>query len=158
MSSTNKKLFEYLPQQLKNFFHKYPPTVKYSSKPTSTLAPEANPFLPNKHPVTGRWHEPKYSLRRMSVLYKLSYRFGIQDLLPPTNSRKLFFEEKYNNKKFMKGVLSPKGHKYELERPAKLQRMADAIKNADKFILGNKGMKYKKRVEEKKDKSKISWF
>ncbi|CAI4496352.1 CFF_collapsed_G0021130.mRNA.1.CDS.1 [Saccharomyces cerevisiae] len=36
------------------------------------------PFLPNKHPVTQRFHDPKYSLRRMSDVYKLALRYGVR--------------------------------------------------------------------------------
>lgn len=139
-----RQYFQLLPDTLKTFFKKYPPGVKYSSKPTSTHAIDANPFLPNKHPVTGRYHNPKYSLRRMSDLYKLARQYGLHELLPPRN--KLFFEEKYQQKKFMKGVLLPKGHKYELAYQEKMQKMRDAIKNADEYILEVKGRKYKNKL------------
>lgn len=41
-----------------------------------------NPFLPTKHPVTGRWHNPKYSLRRQAELVKLAREHGVEELLP----------------------------------------------------------------------------
>lgn len=151
-----KQYFDLLPGQLKNFFKKYPPNVKYSDKPTVITAVDANPFLPNKNPITGKYQEPKYSLRRMSDLYKLAYTYGVHDLLPP--SKKLFFEEKYENKKFMKGVLLPKGHKYELSLESKLSKMKDAIKNADKYIMETKGSKYRRRLERKEKEKSISWF
>lgn len=67
-----KQYFDLLPIQLKNFFKKYPPNMKYSDKPTLITAIDANPFLANKNPATGKYQEPKYSLRRMSDLYKLA--------------------------------------------------------------------------------------
>ncbi|CDO93552.1 unnamed protein product [Kluyveromyces dobzhanskii CBS 2104] len=151
-----KHYFELLPVQLRNFFKKYPPNVKYSSKPTVITAADANPFLPNKNQATGKYHDPKYSLRRMSDLFKLAYRYGIHDLLPP--SKKLFYEEKYENKKFMKGILMPKGHKHERLLAGKKAKMEEAIKNADKFILEAKGSKYKRRLEKKQNERSRSWF
>ncbi|KAG0673762.1 54S ribosomal protein L25, mitochondrial [Kluyveromyces marxianus] len=157
MPGTNmKQYFDLLPAQLKNFFKKYPPNVKYSDKSTVISAPDANPFLPNKNPVTGKYHEPKYSLRRMSDLYKLAYNYGIHDMLPPT--KKLFFEEKYENKKFMKGVLLPKGHKHERIHEQKIAKMAEAIKNADQYIIDVKGSKYKRKLEQKQKEKARSWF
>ncbi|AET40032.1 mitochondrial 54S ribosomal protein mL59 Ecym_5268 [Eremothecium cymbalariae DBVPG len=151
-----KQYFELLPPKLKSFFKKYPPHLNYSDRPVSTLLPTANPFLPNKHPVTGKYHEPKYSLRRMSDIYKLAYTYGIQDFLPPRN--KLFFEEKYNQKKIVKGVIFPKGHKYELSHGMKMKKMEEAIKNADKYIVEARGSKYLKKLERRKREGTKSWF
>ncbi|EDO16274.1 hypothetical protein Kpol_1053p10 [Vanderwaltozyma polyspora DSM 70294] len=150
------KYFEFLPSSLKTFFNKYPPSIKYATKPVSTYDVVANPFLPNKHPVTGRYHEPKYSKRRMSDLYKMAHSYGIQEFLPPMNKK--FFEEKYDKKTFMRGVLTPKGHKHEFARQSKLAKMEVAIKNADKYILDVKGRKYAKKLEEKKKYDKVTWF
>lgn len=152
---STKQFFDLLPSQLKNFFKRYPPSIQYAAKPTSTLAIEANPFLPNKHPVTGRHHESAYSLRRMSDLYKLASIYGVQDLLPPR--KKMFFEEKYQNKKIMKGVLLPKGHKHELMREEKLAKMHEAIKNADKYIIEARGAQYMRKLQRKK-KQHATWF
>lgn len=151
-----KQYFDLLPRTLKTFFKKYPPNVAYSGKPTSTTSPVANPFLPNKHPVTNNYHNPKYSLRRMSDLYKLAHQYGVHKLLPATN--KLFFEEKYKQKKLMKGVLLPKGHKHELGRDEKLRKMEEAIKNADKYIVEVRGSKYARKLEKKKRGNANTWF
>ncbi|AMD19076.1 HBR175Cp [Eremothecium sinecaudum] len=156
MSLVNKKqYFDLLPTKLKTFFQKYPPSITYSSKPTLTTEINANPFLPNKNPTTGRYHDPKYSLRRMSDLYKLAYRYGLQDLLPP--SKKLFFEEKYEKKKMMRGVLLPKGTKHELRHESKVAKMQEAIKNADQYIAEVKGAKFLKKLEKRKLKER-TWF
>lgn len=152
---SSKQYFEQLPKKLKDFFYKYPPSVKYAVKPTSTHALDANPFLANKHPVTGKYHGAKYSARRMSDIYKLAYRFGVQDLLPQTN--KQFFEEKYNNKKFMRGILTPKGHKHELNMEERMKRKAEGIANAEKILAEVKGSKYKRRMEKVQEKKRVGW-
>ncbi|TRM63717.1 hypothetical protein BD626DRAFT_630204 [Schizophyllum amplum] len=41
-----------------------------------------NPFLPSKHPVTGKWKGPKYSLRRQADLVKKAKAAGMLHLLP----------------------------------------------------------------------------
>lgn len=155
-SAPLKQYFRLLPDKLRTFFKKYPPNVKYSDKATSTGAIDANPFLANKHPITGKYHNPKYSLRRMSDLYKLAHQYGLQELLPPSN--KLFFDEKYEKKKLMKGVLIPKGHKHELAQSEKMQKMREAIKNADQYILEVKGRKYMKKLEKRKEEKRPRWF
>jgi transposase-like protein len=35
-----------------------------------------------KHPVTGRWHDPVFSLRRQADLCKLARQHGVEELLP----------------------------------------------------------------------------
>lgn len=149
------RYFESLPVKLQKFFARYPPSVKYAEKPVSTYDINANPFLPNKHPVTQKYHDPKISRRNMSDIYKLASLHGVESFLPPIN--KLFYEEKYNNKTFMKGVLFPKGHKHELTMDAKLLKMKEGIKNADKLILESKGSKYARRLEKKKSNTK-NWI
>ncbi|ODV58812.1 mitochondrial 54S ribosomal protein mL59 ASCRUDRAFT_82470 [Ascoidea rubescens DSM 1968] len=149
--------FDKLPPTLQRFFAKFPPTTikKYSATPTSTRAEDANPFMPNKHPVTLRYHAPRYSLRQQSMIYKAAYRFGIQDLLPPM--KKKFYEEKYNNKKLMRGVLAPKGHKYDLAKPQKLAKIEESLAKMDEKIIEVKGNKYKRIL--KKKQSKVStWY
>ncbi|KAH7344968.1 hypothetical protein B0J17DRAFT_637787 [Rhizoctonia solani] len=49
----------------------------------STGAPISNPFLPQKNPQTGRWHDPQYSLRRQKELVKQARAQGVIGLLPP---------------------------------------------------------------------------
>ncbi|KAL8764303.1 MAG: hypothetical protein Q9184_000008 [Pyrenodesmia sp. 2 TL-2023] len=51
-----------------------------------SLAPsnKPNPFKPHKHPETGRWHDPVYSLRRQADLVKLARVNGVEELLPYT--------------------------------------------------------------------------
>ena len=53
-----------------------------STDPSAT--PYPNPFLSTKHHVTGRWHNPIFSLRRQADLVKLAKQHGLEDLLPYT--------------------------------------------------------------------------
>ncbi|CCH61392.1 hypothetical protein TBLA_0E03380 [Henningerozyma blattae CBS 6284] len=152
----NRQYFDKLPTKLKNFFHKYPPSITYSNKPTSTYDITANPFLPNKHPISGKHHNPKYSLRRLSVLYKEAYKFGITELLPPIPN-KSFFLEKYENKPMMRGVLRPKGHKHELNKAERDAKKAKGIANIDAMLIKYRGKSYERKLEKKKSE-KITYF
>ncbi|KAL8729482.1 MAG: hypothetical protein Q9166_004730 [cf. Caloplaca sp. 2 TL-2023] len=107
------RLAQTLPPRLFRFFARYPPTVRSAtgqqgaatSNTTSSntlsansdlddtestlqtiLAPSdsPNPFKPHKHPETGRWHDPVYSLRRQADLVKMAKANGVEDLLPYT--------------------------------------------------------------------------
>lgn len=157
-SRSNLEYFEQLPQILKNFFSKHAPAtqVKYSDKPTFINDPTANPFLPNKNPVTLKYREPQYSLRRQSVLYKEAKKYGIQSLLPGLLHNKQFYEAKYTNKTFMKGVLKPKGHKHEMTKEARKAKIEAAMESMEDKIAEVKGSRYKKKLEKKKKEGK-SW-
>ena len=105
------KLAQSLPPKLLRFFARYPPASIHkplATSPstttlnTSSLDPNAthvetdvsvelprpaktsNPFKPRKHPVTGAWHGPVFSLRRQADLVKLARNHGIEELLPHT--------------------------------------------------------------------------
>ncbi|KAH8815162.1 hypothetical protein F5884DRAFT_668051 [Xylogone sp. PMI_703] len=103
------KLAERLPPRLLRFFARYPPQAilpqsqlapSTTSSPSSTPAavdPAASnssqtivnstppsPFASHKHPVTGKWHDPVFSLRRQAELVKLARQYGVEELLPPT--------------------------------------------------------------------------
>ena len=106
------KLAQSLPPRLLRFFARYPPPPSSvanrapshtlstalntsSSDPnadhkeaTVTVSPPSlaypNPFQARKHPVTGKWHEPVYSLRRQADLVKLARANGVEELLPHT--------------------------------------------------------------------------
>jgi large subunit ribosomal protein L25 len=43
-----------------------------------------NPFLPQRHPITQKLHDPQFSLRRQAELVKLARDHGIEELLPFT--------------------------------------------------------------------------
>ncbi|KAG0679473.1 54S ribosomal protein L25, mitochondrial [Pichia californica] len=148
--------FAKLPQKLQNFFTRYPPAPikNYSDKPTQTNAADANPFLPNRHPITGKTHEPIYSSRRQSDLYKLAYKFGIADLMPPLANNKKFYLEKQQASPILKGVLYPKGHKWERTYADRKKKIADALNEVDDILIKHRGSKYKKRLERRKVEEK----
>ena len=102
------KLARSLPPRLIRLFKRYPPTVLRQSpnqspasrseadavlpaEPSTSIKPapqeptgRPNPFQPQRHPVTGRWHDPVYSLRRQADLVKLARQHGVEELLPFT--------------------------------------------------------------------------
>ena len=113
MAQADIALARSLPPKLLKFFSRYPPpTAAFEEQtriiPTLTPAPRKytqsskspalqslllrstkipipnNPFRSHKHPVTGNWHNPKYSLRQQADLVKLARTHGIEGLLPPT--------------------------------------------------------------------------
>ena len=105
------RLAQKLPPRLLKFFARYPPTLKSitsqqevaTSVQTSVNTSSAshdwaestmnvavspsdspNPFKPHKHPETGRWHDPVFSLRRQADLVKMAKANGVEELLPYT--------------------------------------------------------------------------
>lgn len=105
------QLAQSLPPRLLRFFARYPPQAIASSpanppgsantvpNPSSSdpATPAINegqastnaleipsPFRSQKHPVTGKWHDPAFSLRRQAELVKLARQYGVEDLLPYT--------------------------------------------------------------------------
>ena len=82
------KLARSLPQRLQRFFALNPPKSPSSSEPplpdqtAPSINGKLNPFMPHKHPKTGRWHPPIYSLRRQAELVKLAKQNGVEELLP----------------------------------------------------------------------------
>lgn len=157
MSLTAKEAFSKLPQKLHNFFLKYPPRpfAEYSSKASTIQDPKMNPFLANKNAETGRWQGSKYSLRRSSDLFKMAYKFGIQDLLPPLPQKK-FYEDKYNSKNWMRGVLKQKKQKWERELPAKLEARKEALSKMDETIIAARP-RYRKLLQKKEERKRTWW-
>ncbi|OBT67603.1 hypothetical protein VE03_03764 [Pseudogymnoascus sp. 23342-1-I1] len=94
MASTAKhiQLAQALPPRLTRFFARYPPAAILPSQGQSSsqapaigeLTQEAapSPFKAHKHPATGKWHDPIFSLRRQADLVKLAQRHGVEDLMP----------------------------------------------------------------------------
>jgi large subunit ribosomal protein L25 len=104
------KLAGSLPPRLTRFFARYPPQALLSQstpptsstpstsssvpEPTASLAEQTSagqdglavpsPFRAQKHPVTGKWHDPVFSLRRQAELVKLARQHGVEELLPYT--------------------------------------------------------------------------
>lgn len=106
------KLAQSLPPRLLRFFARYPPPASSfanraaASSVSTTLStsspdpnasnedttisdsppelPYKNPFQSHKHPITGKWHDPVYSLRRQADLVKMARANGVEALLPYT--------------------------------------------------------------------------
>ncbi|CRJ85782.1 hypothetical protein BN1708_009177 [Verticillium longisporum] len=84
------QLAKALPARLQRFIARYPaPSILPAGATPETFKTgyqeaSANPFSRQKHPVTGVWHEPVYSLRRQAELVKLAREHGVEELLPPT--------------------------------------------------------------------------
>ncbi|MCJ1406644.1 hypothetical protein MMC19_000710 [Ptychographa xylographoides] len=102
MPLSHIELAKSLPPKLLRFFARYPPQSPKSSIitvfNTSSSDPREtsdelsavpaltyeNPFRNTKHPITGNWHDPVYSLRRQADLVKLARVHGVEELLPFT--------------------------------------------------------------------------
>lgn len=84
------QLAKALPVRLQRFFARYPPAsilpeaANPETSKTGYQEATANPFSAQKHPVTGKWHDPVFSLRRQAELVKLAREHGVEELLPPT--------------------------------------------------------------------------
>ncbi|MCJ1287197.1 hypothetical protein MMC26_006545 [Xylographa opegraphella] len=97
------ELAKSLPSRLLRFFARFPPPALSSSAsttlntslsdPNANLSEESgqsvdtppayeNPFRNTKNTMTGKWHDPIYSLRRQADLVKLAEAHGVQELLP----------------------------------------------------------------------------
>ncbi|KAI9885428.1 MAG: mRNA splicing protein prp28 [Watsoniomyces obsoletus] len=63
-----------------------PDVTAVSSEEASSSPPinYPNPFRSQRHPATGRWHDPIFSLRRQADLVKLARKHGVEELLPDT--------------------------------------------------------------------------
>lgn len=150
-ASESRVFFNELPSQLKRFFQKYPPRPfrEYASHPTTTNAPDANPFLANKHPVTQRWHSPQYSMRRQADLWKAAYRFGIQHLLPDLLHKRKFYEEKYAEGVKLTGAQYFKLSRGERRAPARAKEVEEAVADLDNKIARRKGRRFERFLDEK---------
>nr|XP_036580609.1 uncharacterized protein CTRU02_09412 [Colletotrichum truncatum]KAF6788604.1 hypothetical protein CTRU02_09412 [Colletotrichum truncatum] len=80
------QLAKALPAQLQRFFARWPPAsiVPAGAPKTGFQEITPNPFAARKHPETGKWHDPVFSLRRQAEIVKLARQHGVEELLPPT--------------------------------------------------------------------------
>ncbi|KAK3329020.1 hypothetical protein B0H66DRAFT_540013 [Apodospora peruviana] len=126
-----------LPTKLRSFLARYPPVailpagVDPETSKTGYQQDTPNPFLPMKHPVTGKWHDPKYSLRRQADLVKLARTHGVEELLPFTPKKT---EERLRKRVELglrvKGTgvdQKVKGHKHERTLVAKMEKRREAM-------------------------------
>ncbi|KAB5563470.1 hypothetical protein GE09DRAFT_1112603, partial [Coniochaeta sp. 2T2.1] len=124
------QLAKSLPPRLQTFFARYPaPAIlPTGADPETHKTPyqqdTPNPFLATKHPVTGKYHDPIYSLRRQAEIVKLARENGVEELLPYTP--KGTYERLGKRVEFglrVKGTgvgQKVKGHKHERQMIAKL--------------------------------------
>ena len=155
-----------LPPRLLSFFTKYPPhalsnplkrqpstlsttldpTLSDSSayteetgiKPTSSLPEPPNPFRSQKNPDTGKWYEPRYSLRRQADLVKLARAHGVEELLPYTTKgtqSKIEKREELGLRVKGTGVgQRPKGHKHERTMRPRLEKRKQAMLDMPEMV------------------------
>lgn len=143
--------FAELPPVLARFFEKYPPAPfrQYSEKPTLTNAVDANPFLPNRHPVTNSWHKPKFSMRRQADLWKAAYRFGVEHLMPTLLHNRTFYETRYEQPRKVRGAQLFKLRKGERIAPEREKEVQAARGTLDGLIANRKGKRFEKFVANK---------
>ncbi|TDZ30082.1 54S ribosomal protein L25 [Colletotrichum spinosum] len=82
------QLAKALPKRLQDFFARWPPAsilpAHLVGQKTGFQEITPNPFKPQKHHRTGKWHDPYFSLRRQAELVKLAREHGVEELLPQT--------------------------------------------------------------------------
>ncbi|KAL7273299.1 hypothetical protein RUND412_003853 [Rhizina undulata] len=120
------KLAQTLPPRLLRFFTRYPPGT--------ALTPSANPFKPTVHPVTHKWHDPTFSLRRQAELVKLARRYGVEELLPETVKSTAYREARAAEGKHLKRMLKPKGKEWERTLKGRLEKRKQAMEGMPALI------------------------
>ncbi|KAL8370578.1 hypothetical protein RB595_000787 [Gaeumannomyces hyphopodioides] len=144
------KLAQSLPPRLQVFLARYPPASilpaagegegEGPAAPRLTTYQEAapNPFLPTKHPVTGQWHNPVYSLRRQAELVKLAREGGVEELLPAGpkgGEERLRHRVEHGLRVKGTGVgQSVKGHIHERHLVSKMEKRRKAMRDMPKLI------------------------
>jgi Mitochondrial ribosomal protein mL59 len=131
-----KRLHDFLP--VPPTLHK--PTMSIShnprGKPVATVfLPFQNPFKPSCDPRTGKFHSPRYSLRRQADLIKLALRFGVADLLPPSVKMNRIL---YGKKRPMAGTLKPKGTYEQRTRMAYVEKKTKNLEESLRVVAMRK--------------------
>ncbi|KAH8676050.1 hypothetical protein BX600DRAFT_508230 [Xylariales sp. PMI_506] len=135
------ELAKTLHPRLQRFFARYPPNqILPRSTRTNTIEDGAtpNPFLPYKHPVTGLWQDPVFSLRRQAELVKLAREQGVEELLPFTSKG----TEERIRKRVEEGLRvkgtgvgqSVKGHLHERMLAPKMEKRRTAMLGMPRLI------------------------
>ncbi|KAK1769581.1 hypothetical protein QBC33DRAFT_326632 [Phialemonium atrogriseum] len=138
--SQNVQLAKSLPPRLLRFFARYPPAVIQPAEAAKTAyqLETPNPFQVTKHPVTGKWHDPVYSLRRQADLVKLAREHGVEELLPYTNKgteERIRTRVEHGLRVKGTGVGEQvKGHKHERQLIAKMEKRRKAILDMPNLI------------------------
>lgn len=147
MSSSKElvNLAKSLPAQLQRFLARYPPpsiippTANGAEPPKTAYQLERpNPFRFWKHPETGKWHDPVYSLRRQAELVKMAKEHGVEGLLPEsTKSSEYRLARRVEFGLRVKGTgvgQRVKGHAYERQI---LQKYVGLFVLAEKALVWN---------------------
>lgn len=143
-----------LPPRLLRFFARNPPRIANGTlqRPTEEVPEQSedspsdqplrpayyNPFLPHKHPKSGRWHPPIYSARRQSELVKLAKKHDVEDLLPYTpklSDEKLKRQEEHGLR--VKGTgagQKVKGHEWERTLKGRMEKRRQAMMNMPALV------------------------
>lgn len=131
------QLAKSLPPRLQTFLARYPsPSILPAGvDPETAKTPyqqdTPNPFLPHKHPVTGVYHDPVYSLRRQAEMVKLARENGVEELLPFTPKGTLErLRKRVELGLRVKGTgvgQKVKGHKHERQMIAKLVALLEVV-------------------------------
>ncbi|KAI1828004.1 hypothetical protein F4861DRAFT_535438 [Xylaria intraflava] len=135
------ELAKRLHPRLQRFFAKYPPTqILPTSTQTNTIKDGAtpNPFLPHKHPVTGKWHDPEYSLRRQAEMVKLAREEGVEELMPFTSKgteQRIGHRVEHGLRVRGTGVgQTVKGHLHERMLAAKMEKRREAMLGMPRLV------------------------
>ncbi|KAK1835587.1 hypothetical protein QBC39DRAFT_340628 [Podospora conica] len=121
------KLALSLPPRLRTFFARYPP----QGKQTAYQKESTNPFARTYLPVTGKWHDPKYSMRQQAELCKIAREHGVEELLPPSPKNSVTrLVKRVTLGLRVKGTgvgQKVKGHKHERHMVAKMEKRRKAM-------------------------------
>ncbi|KAI5849944.1 hypothetical protein BZA05DRAFT_436777 [Tricharina praecox] len=123
-ASTFVSLARLLPPRLTRFFARYPPGTANDVR--------SNPFKPTVFPVTGKWHNPVFSLRRQADLCKLARRYGVEELLPPT--KKSSAAREAARLKRAEKPMRVRGHKEERTLKSRLEIRKQAMEKMPALI------------------------
>ncbi|EPQ66116.1 Bgt-1328 [Blumeria graminis f. sp. tritici] len=133
------KLAQALPPRLKRFIARYQPisiTLPASGQVSAIKRP--NPFKSTRDPITKRWHDPVFSLRRQADLVKLARNHGVESLLPPSiKSTKERIRKRLRHGRQMKGTgegQTVKGKQSERTMKARLEKRRQAMLDMPQMI------------------------
>ena len=111
-------------------------TTNSTGKPVPTvLLPFQNPFKPTRDPRSGKFHAPRYSLRRQADIIKLAMRFGVAELLPPSAKMDKLLN---GRKRPMAGTLKPKGSYEERTRRQYVERKQKSLEDSLRVVAMRK--------------------
>jgi large subunit ribosomal protein L25 len=134
--SIAKKLhdFQSIPSKLHQTVIGTSETAKGNQVKTVFL-PFQNPFKPSRDPRTGKFHAPRYSLRRQADIIKLALRFGVADLLPPSAKMHKLLNGKTRP---MAGTLRPKGTLEERNRKSYVEKKQKSLEESLRVVAMRK--------------------